>query len=165
MHLTTFSSLLFLCDELQEWGRKTWHELYTGLSESSITLEINCFTDKLVDVTETINMNNIQNTGLIVENICRAFERQYSLYKTTFRDGQYTSMRDFDLKKTMKYKLPDEQAEKREIVVQYELLQSTGGHFIVDLSEVKDEKKRTEFREKINEKLREKMYKTDLQIR
>lgn len=164
MHLTTFSSLLFLCDELQEWGRKTWNELYTGLNESSISLEITCFTANRVDVTESINMKDVQNMDLVVENICRAFEKQYSLYKTTFRDGQYTSLRDFDLVKTMNYELPEVSAQKQKIVVQYTLLKSTGGCFKVDLTSVVGTDEQNNCRGAIQKQLQGKMYGEDLEI-
>lgn len=162
MHLTTFSSLLFLCDEFQEWGRKAWNELYTGLHESSISLEIKCFSAKKVDVKETIDMKSVQNSDLVVENICRAFERQYSLYKTTFRDGQYTSMRDFDLQKTMNYELPDVSAETQRIEVRYELLASKASRFAVDLSESGDIARQRDYMSKIKKKLQGKMYSGDL---
>lgn len=164
MHLTTFSSLLFLCDEFQEWGRKTWNELYTGLNESSISLKIEGFTANKVDVTETINMTNVKDPDLVMENICRAFERQYSLYKTTFRDGQYTSMRNFDLVKTMRYDLSPVSAQDQTIVVQYELLTSAGGGFKVDLSGLGDKEREEKYKSMLQEKLHGKMYEKDLQI-
>lgn len=164
MHLTTFASLLFLCDEFQEWGRKTWNELYTGLTESSVSLKIACFTANRVDVTETIDMKNVQNPDLVIENICRAFERQYSLYKTTFRDGQHTAMRNFDLVKTMNYELPPVSGRDQTIVVQYELLTSTGSCFEVDLSAVGDKERREKYKAMLKKKLQGKMYEADLRI-
>ena len=136
IHITTFPSLLFLCDEFQEWGRRTWNELYTGLKEDSISLEIKKFSCEEIDVQETINLENVEDIEIIVQNIFRVFGRQYSLYKTTFRDGQDTAKRDFSLTKTMKFILPKKGAETREIIIQYGLPKSDASYFLIDLSHV-----------------------------
>jgi len=137
IHITTFSSLLFLCDELQEWGRKAWNELYTGLSESSISLNIETFSHDTVSVEETIDMTTGgDDIGIVAKNIGRVFERQYSLYKTTFRDGQYTASRDFSLKKTMRFLLPEKSAQAMEIKIEYSIPKSEESFFRIDLSKL-----------------------------
>ncbi|WP_418586515.1 hypothetical protein [Intestinibacter sp.] len=100
MQLTTFTSLLFLCDEMQEWGRKSWKNLYEGTSSKLAELELKMFNDKKIDYTEMIEMKNA-TCKQILNNISRIFENQYILYKTTFRDGQDTAKRKFDIHKTM----------------------------------------------------------------
>ena len=85
IHLATFSSLLFLCDEFQEWGRRRWNELYTGLEENSISLDIEKFSPGEVEIKETIKMDGVKDKEIVVQNISRVFERQYALYKITFR--------------------------------------------------------------------------------
>ena len=115
IHITTFSSLLFLCDEFQEWGRRTWNELYTGLKEDSISLEIEKFSSDEIDVQEKISLENLEDIEIVVQNISRVFERQYSLYKTTFRDGQDTAKRDFSLTKTMKFILPKKEHKQEKL--------------------------------------------------
>ena len=100
MQLTTFTSLLFLCDEMQEWGRKSWKNLYEGTSSKLVELELKMFNDKKIDYTEKIEMKNATSKQ-ILNNISRIFKKQYILYKTTFRDGQYTAKRKFDIHKTM----------------------------------------------------------------
>lgn len=162
IHITTFSSLLFLCDELQEWGRKTWNELYTGLNENSVSLEIEKFSRDAVDIRETINMENVEDTNIVIQNICRVFERQYSLYKTTFRDGQDTAKRDFDLKKTLSFNLKTEGAQTRTIVIEYGLPKSESSYFKIDLSNAGEEKNREFFQERINERVSKKLYGKDL---
>lgn len=162
IHLTTFSSLLFLCDEFQEWGRRTWNELYTGLKEDSIYLQIEKFSQDEVDIQETINLEGMEDMEIIVQNISRVFERQYSLYKTTFRDGQYTAKRDFTLSKTMEFVLPKEGAETRKIILTYGLPKQGASFFRVNLSQTG--KNRQEYGKKIKEKLSKKMYYRDLVV-
>jgi len=162
IHITTFSSLLFLCDELQEWGRKTWNELYTGLNENSVSLTIERFTSDSIDVKETIEMKLVEDIASVVRNICRIFERQYSLYKTTFRDGQYTAKRDFDLKKTMTFNLPTNGAQTRSIVVTYILPKAEQCKFEIDLSMVGSDA--DAYKNKIREEISKKLYGQDLNI-
>ena len=162
IHITTFSSLLFLCDEFQEWGRRTWNELYTGLKEDSISLEIEKFSSDEIDVQEKISLENLEDIEIVVQNISRVFERQYSLYKTTFRDGQDTAKRDFSLTKTMKFILPKKGAQTREITIKYGLPKSDASYFKVDLSQVGSEK--ATYEEKITNKISKLMYYKDLKI-
>lgn len=162
VYVTTFSSLLFLCDELQEWGRKTWNELYTGLNETSIDLNIEKFASNAVEIQESINMVDVKDEATVLQNICRIFERQYSLYKTTFRDGQYTSRRDFDLKKTIKIKLSNKDGQTRSITIKYALLNSEDSYFRVILSEAGGDKQK--YKEELEEKLKFQMYAKDLDI-
>lgn len=162
IHITSFSSLLFLCDEFQEWGRRTWNELYTGLKEDSISLEIEKFSSDEIDIQEKISLESVEDIEIIVQNISRVFDRQYSLYKTTFRDGQYTAKRDFSLTKTMKFTLPKNGAQTREIIIKYGLPKSDASYFNIDLSHVGTSKK--EYTEKIESKISKQMYYRDLKI-
>jgi len=160
IHITTFSSLLFLCDELQEWGRKAWNELYTGLSESSISLKIETFSHDLVIVEETVDMKNITDTEIVAQNIGRVFERQYSLYKTTFRDGQYTVNRDFSLKKSMIFQLPEDDAKTMEIKIEYSIPKTEESYFKIDLNSVGTAKE--EYKEPIKRKISKSLYSKDV---
>lgn len=162
IHITSFSSLLFLCDEFQEWGRKTWNELYTGLKEDSISLKIEKFSSDEIDIQEKISLESVEDIEIIVQNISRVFERQYSLYKTTFRDGQYTAKRDFSLTKTMTFTLPKNGAQTREIMIKYGLPKSDASYFNIDLSHVGTSKE--DYKEKIESKISKQMYYRDLKI-
>ena len=161
IHITTFSSLLFLCDELQEWGRKSWNELYTGLSDSAISLEISCFEPDEVNVSETITMSGIKDDTIVIQNIVRVFQRQYSLYKTTFRDGQDTAKRDFGFKKTMHFVLSTQGAAKRNIKVNFVLPATGESCFTVDISELTLKDKKT-YGKEIEEKIKNLLYGEDL---
>lgn len=162
IHLATFSSLLFLCDEFQEWGRRRWNELYTGLEENSISLEIEKFSPSEVEIKETINMEGVKDKEIIVQNISRVFERQYALYKITFRDGQYTAKRDFTLSKTMEFVLPKDGAEKRNIILTYKLPEKEASCFSVNLSNAGKDEERETYKKKIKEKLSKQMYYSEL---
>lgn len=164
IHLATFSSLLFLCDEFQEWGRRRWNELYTGLEENAISLEIEKFSPGEVKIKETINMEGVKDKEIIVQNISRVFERQYALYKITFRDGQYTAKRDFALTKTMEFVLPKDGAEKRNIILTYKLPEKEVSCFIVNLSNSGKEEEKERYKEKIKEKLSKQMYYSELRF-
>ena len=159
IHITSFSSLLFLCDEFQEWGRRTWNELYTGLKEDSISLEIEKFSSDEIDIQEKISLESVEDIEIIVQNISRVFDRQYSLYKTTFRDGQYTAKRDFSLTKTMKFTLPKNGAQTREIIIKYGLPKSDASYFNIDLSNVGTSKE--DYKKKIESKISKQMYYRD----
>lgn len=133
IHLSTFSTLLFLCDELQEWGRKSWNDLYAGLNSNAIDLTIIKFSTTELNVEEVVEMKDIESKSIAVKNIGRIHERQYSLYKTTFRDGQYTKERDLCIKKQMKIILPPEKSAENVIFVRFEL-SKLESRFKVDLT-------------------------------
>lgn len=163
IHITTFSSLLFLCDELQEWGRKSWNELYTGLSDSSITLGMDYFEADGINVSEKIIMTDVKDNQIIVENIVRVFKRQYSLYKTTFRDGQDTAKRDFDLSKSLLFDLPSKGAAKRNVTVDFYLPSSGESYFKVNIAKLTSSDKK-EFEDSLKKQIEHLLYGSDLQI-
>lgn len=165
VNIYTFSSLLFICDELQEWGRKTWNELYTGLNEDSVSLRIEAFKPDNVSIVETIDMTAIEDESIIINNICRIFDRQYSLYKTTFRDGQDTARRDFDLTKKMSLKLKQIDSSDSVIDIQYVLPKDKESKFIVDLNNYQTSTKKTAIADQIRKKLSHSLYKDSLTIK
>lgn len=133
IYLTTFSSMLFLCDELQEWGRKSWNEMYAGLQPNAVKLSIEKFTPTEVDVIEEIDMGTIDKEVMVIENIVRIFIRQYEKYKVIFRDGQYTQARDFNLTKRMKLQLAQSGTQGNEISIVYTLKAQEENRFEVNL--------------------------------
>ena len=48
------------------------------------------------------------STGQLIDNIERIIRKQYILYLTTFRDGQYTARREFDFIKHIQIKVSEE---------------------------------------------------------
>lgn len=129
VHICTLLSLLFMCDELQEWGRKSWSELYTGVPAKSVRLALNSFTRERIDIIEEIELEGSGIVETAAETVVRLFKRQYSLYKTIFRDGQHTSQRDFDLRKKMKLGLPVRRSKRKCIEVTYEIPKGGSGRF------------------------------------
>lgn len=105
--VSTFPMLLFVCDELQEWGRKTWKNMYRGIPNSAVKLSILSFNTKIIEYDEEIDMKNAVDNQLF-DNIERIIKKQYILYLTTFRDGQYTARREFDFKKHIHIKVSEE---------------------------------------------------------
>lgn len=134
IYLTTFSSILFLCDELQEWGRKSWNELYSGLQPNAVKLSIEKFSPKTVSIKEEIDMQQIDEEQIFIDNIKRIYERQYAHYKVIFRDGQYTQAREFNFKKQMDIQLKQNGTEENKIIILYELKAQEKNYFRIDLS-------------------------------
>lgn len=152
IRLNTLSSLLIVCDELQEWGRKAWKNIYTGINPNAIELQVHEFSSSRIKVTEVITMNN-NDTAMVVDNMKRVFDRQYNHYRVIFRDGQFTDLRDFDFCKTLKIVLPKDGASEREIIVEYSILHSDKDEFLVDVSKAPQHKNEiTEMINKFKEK-------------
>lgn len=105
--VATFPMILFVCDELQEWGRKSWKSMYRGVTNSAVQLTINSFNAKKIEYEEEIEMRNASGKQL-VNNIERIIKKQYMLYLTTFRDGQYTARREFDFIKHIHIKIHED---------------------------------------------------------
>lgn len=134
IHVTTFSSLLFLCDELQEWGRRTWGELYSGIDKPSATeLSIKEFSPHKVDVEETVHAISLDGAASILG---RLFLRQYSHYRKTFRDGQDTAKRDFELTKKIVLEIESSGSTVKRIVVNYSLPVKGESKFVITFEEI-----------------------------
>lgn len=118
--VATFPMLLFVCDELQEWGRKSWKDLYVGTSNGSRRLRINAYNCSEISYMEYINMKKAKRNE-IVGNIKRILEQQYLLYQTTFRDGQDTSRRKFNLKKHIDIKIGKAYKSIEKILIVFEI--------------------------------------------
>lgn len=170
IHVTTFSSLLFLVDELQEWGRKSWNELYTGLTDSNVSLKLKSFAADGVEYEETITTKAVKD-DIVIDNIIRVFKRQYVRYKSTFRDGQATAVKDFDLKKTMRFDFSTSKSKTKEIKVVFYLPTRNGtsagesaqkkSYFCVLVNGFKANEKK-EFKAKIENKIAPLLYGEDL---
>ena len=99
MHSTTLSFLLIVCDDLQDWGRKSWDELYRGYSrEPEVTTELKRFNENEINIIEEIKVKN--DNDLI--NAIRIVNWQLDKYKGLFRDGQDTDNRSFNFMKDFK---------------------------------------------------------------
>jgi len=118
--VATFPMLLFVCDELQEWGRKSWKDMYKGASNKFRRLSIDSYNCNKISYIENINMEKARRDE-IVENIKRVLEHQYLLYQTTFRDGQDTSKRKFDFAKRMEFEIDKKYRSIEKITIEFEI--------------------------------------------
>lgn len=141
---TTFSSLLFICDEMQEWGRKSWNDLYTNVNPDSVELSIKTFNCENIEYSENITVNNIKEEQLIMDNIIRLYQRQFDTYQLIFRDGQDSNSRAFDLKKTIYLKSEQDESENNNITVTYKLMAKGQNEFEINLTDSKLDKKKVE---------------------
>lgn len=93
MHSTTLSFLLIVCDDLQEWGRKNWSDLYRGKSlKTEPKLELKSFSEDNIHIVEEILLDNEKQ----LLNAIRIASYQFEKYKILFRDGQDTDNRSFN---------------------------------------------------------------------
>lgn len=118
--VATFPMLLFVCDELQEWGRKSWKSMYKGVTNNAVGLSIKAFNSNKIEYEETIDMSNAGNQQL-VDNIERILKHQYMLYQTTFRDGQYTARRKFDFNKHIHININEEYKSIKQIDIDFSI--------------------------------------------
>ena len=131
---TTFSSLLYLCDEMQEWGRKSWNDLYTNVNPRDISLSIDKFNSESIEYKETIDMSGVKEKELIVDNIARLYTRQFDVYQLIFRDGQYTNSRAFNLKKVIDIKGAQQGAKNNITTITYYLRAKDSNVFEIDIT-------------------------------
>ena len=163
IYLTTFSSVLFLCDELQEWGRKSWNELYSGLQPHAVELSIDKFVPQEVNVKEKINMEQVEEEQIFCENVKRIFERQYENYKVIFRDGQYTQAREFNFIKKMEIKLKQTGTQENKLEIEYALKAQDKNYFKIDLRN-SCQYNNTDFKKKLEKMFEKSEYKKEIEI-
>lgn len=106
MYMGSFSFLLRICDDTQEWGRKYITELYTASREEHqpSNLELSFGTkgempDNRCEVSETVTVTAPEDMQSMLSLIER-FYSQSLVYMTVFRDGQDTEKRDFSFYRT-----------------------------------------------------------------
>lgn len=153
--VATFPFLLFICDELQEWGRKSWKDAYKGVANNAVKLKLEQFNSDMLSYTETIDMKNA-GSDQIVQNIHRIIKRQYLLYQTTFRDGQDTAKRKFDFKKCIEITLNKEYKNIEKIVIEMEINHEKDNKLIL---KIKDSGEDPKGKKKIIEQLMERIKK------
>lgn len=139
---TTFSSLLFICDEMQEWGRKSWNDLYTNVNPDSVVLSINTFDSQNIEYSEKIIVNDIKEEQLIIDNIVSLYSKQFDKYQLIFRDGQDTNSRTFNLKKTIYLNSEQDDSENNNITVTFKLLAKGKNEFEINLTDSKLDKRK-----------------------
>lgn len=135
--VATFPMILFVCDELQEWGRKSWKSMYKGVSNSVVQLSIISFNTTKIEYEEKIDMKNA-STNQLVDNIERIIKRQYMLYLTTFRDGQYTARRKFDFEKHIHIKVSEDYKSIDKIDIDFSINHASSNKFKLTIKDSGD---------------------------
>lgn len=110
MYMGSFSFLLRICDDTQEWGRKNISELYTKSEQTYELKDIDlCFdgSDEQKANCCTIKEEiTVPDRDSVINLICR-FHEQALVYVTIFRDGQDTIARDFSFVRCLTIKTAD----------------------------------------------------------
>ena len=97
LNMCNMSFLLILCDESQDWGRKSLSNLYTDdkaeyeFKDVDIDLNGHPFECKVQDFYKVKS-----EPDKTLKTILRRFVDQSRTYRILFRDGQDTTRRDFD---------------------------------------------------------------------
>lgn len=97
LNMCTMSFLLILCDEAQDWGRKSLSNLYVDdkaeyeFKDIDIDLSSQPYKCKVQD-SYKVKAEHVET----LKKILVRFDDQSSTYRILFRDGQDTSRRDFD---------------------------------------------------------------------
>lgn len=91
MHSTTFSFLLILSDELQQWGRKRWHDIYRSQKLPATKFSLVEYSRSHVAVEYEFDGIKI----IQVDYLISSFYNQFKKYRMLFRDGLDTENRSF----------------------------------------------------------------------
>lgn len=104
MYMGSFSFLLRICDDTQEWGRKNITELYVKSEQKYELKDIDLNfdpsqggTNNNCEVKEKISVNDRESVITLIQR----FREQALVYVTIFRDGQDTDKRDFSFKRNL----------------------------------------------------------------
>lgn len=159
IHLVTLPSILFVCDELQEWGRKTWGDIYSGGPAREVGLIITRLDEDGIEIEETMKREEASDVAAEADIVKRVFESQYSLYKTKFRDGQDTAKRDFSIRKTMTISLREQGAAVNSIIIVYEI--PAKGQSSFRASREGDASRRSQLKREVEKRLSGALYYSD----
>lgn len=104
LYMGSFSFLLRVCDDTQEWGRKYLSELYVKSRQEYVYGDIDLlFKDSKQNecaINESVEIADKDKEA--VAELFKRFHKQALEYVTIFRDGQDTGLRDFSFTRVMK---------------------------------------------------------------
>lgn len=109
LYMTSFSFLLRICDDTQEWGRKNISELYVKASQEYRLDDIDLTIDSekkahKCTIREEISLpEDVRAVKTLIDRL----QEQSITYVTIFRDGQDTVLRDFSFERKLKIKFND----------------------------------------------------------
>jgi len=109
LYLASFSFLLRVCDDTQEWGRKNITELYVKSDTAAMLNEIDFKIDTSDADIKTHQCTIAEEISIsegveVVSTLIERFRKQALTYITVFRDGQDTDKRDFAFVRKLKIK-------------------------------------------------------------
>ena len=109
--MLNFSFLLILCDDAQEWGRKSIAELYVSKDNDyeyhNIDIKLDAHPFMCV-FSDKYRLEKYASAEIILEN----FLRQSNTYVCVFRDGQDTKSRNFNFVRQTKIEVEESTANK-----------------------------------------------------
>ena len=119
---TTFPFLLILCDELQEWDRRTFKDFYLGGSttENRVDLNLNKLNKNEVCICESLTYKKAPDYIKLFDE----YIKQYEKYKKIFRDGLDTNYRKFSFNKVIK-------VNNEEIIFEIDISKKQDSKFII----------------------------------
>ena len=134
--MLSFSFLLILCDDAQEWGRKSIAELYVSKNNDyeyhsiAIKLDNNPF---ICTFSDKYKIEEYDSAKIILEN----FLRQSNTYVCVFRDGQDTKSRNFNFVKQTKIEV-EEGPEKKLYYIRLEVTADQQARIILNSEQNSD---------------------------
>lgn len=135
LDMLSFSYLLIIVDDAQDWGRKRFADLYYGsnleYNETVINVDIDTDPEKMnkTDIWEEIVVNG-EESQLI--HAIRSQYKQSNDYKTIFKDGLDTKNRNFNLTKKTKINFNGDQGSL-DFEVEFNILSDKNAQFKIEL--------------------------------
>jgi hypothetical protein len=93
MRSNTFPLLLIISDELQEWGRKKWNDLYRNETMPDPQFTLASYDKKYIVIEYKFKKTRKKQA----EKFISSFYSQFKKFRMLLRDGEDTSTRDFTL--------------------------------------------------------------------
>ena len=104
LYMTSFSFLLRICDDTQDWGRKNISELYVSQSQDYELKDIDLYEDENNSYICTVEEEFTVSETLEVISLINRLREQSLIYVTIFRDGQDTGTRNFSFVRKLSIK-------------------------------------------------------------
>jgi hypothetical protein len=102
LYMTSFSFLLRICDDTQEWGRKNITELYVDKTQKYQLDDIDLYLGKdnkngTCKIKEAFELKDVQEVISLIDRL----RDQSLVYVNIFRDGQDTVKRNFSFERIL----------------------------------------------------------------
>lgn len=100
--ILNFSFLLILCDECQEWGRRSFDSMYKSSQCDYKLKDVNISNDDMgyhCTIKESYEKITDENLEEVTNYYCNKLIRQFQGYSKWFRDGQNINKRNFTFQK------------------------------------------------------------------